>query len=252
MKALAVDTLERLVPEALEPGDATGQETLALHLERYGFAADQLRPGRALDLACGVGYGTVLLAGRAGVRVVGVDRDEAAIAYALDRARRDPPLSPVEFRIADALAFEDAAGFDTIVSLETVEHVEDPGRLIERLAGLLRPGGRLVCSVPTTPSVDLNPHHRHDFSERSFRRLVSARAPGLREIGALRQVQRVSPWRVLRRSERRMRERRDDLPAYYLAHPGALMRRLASTVRHGFSNRYLTLVWERPAEGRPT
>lgn len=252
MTVLAVDTLERLVPDALEPGDATGQETLALHLERYHFAARHLRPGRVLDLACGVGYGAALLAGHPGVRVLGVDRDEAAIAYAVAQARRDPPPSPLEYRVADALAFEDAEGFDTIVSLETVEHVEEPGRLIERLAGLLRPGGCLVCSVPTTPSVDLNPHHRHDFSERSFRRLVADRAPGLREIDALRQIQPVSPLRVLRRSERRMRERRDALPAYYLAHPGALARRVAATLRFGFSNRYLTLAWRAPAGGPTT
>ncbi|MBK7951669.1 MAG: methyltransferase domain-containing protein [Deltaproteobacteria bacterium] len=248
MKALAVDSLERLVPDALEPGDATGRETLELHLERYRFAARHLRPGRVLDLACGVGYGAALLAEHAGVRVVGVDLDEAAIAY----ARRRHPGTALEFRVADALRFDDAQGFDTIVSLETVEHVDAPGALIERLAGLLRPGGHLVCSVPTTPSVDLNPHHRHDFSERSFRRLVAARAPRLRELAALRQIQPVSPWRVLSRGERRMRDRREGLPAYYLAHPDALARRLAATLRFGFSNRYLTLVWRAPSDGSGT
>lgn len=242
MRDLAVDTLERLVPDALEPGDATGLETHALHLERYRFAARHLRPGRVLDLACGVGYGTALLAEHPDVRAVGVDCDEAAIEFAQRRYR----AKSLEFRVEDAFAFEDAEGFETVVSLETVEHVEDPGALIERLAGLLRPGGCLVCSVPTTPSVDLNPHHRHDFSERSFRRLVAARAPGLREIDALRQIQKVSPLRVLRRSEPRMRERRDDLPAYYLAHPGAFARRLMATLRFGFSNRYLTLAWRSP------
>ena len=39
-------------------------ETLEIHLERYRFAADHARPGRLLDLACGVGYGTRLMADR--------------------------------------------------------------------------------------------------------------------------------------------------------------------------------------------
>ena len=238
----ATDTLERLVPDELDPGDATGLATLALHVDRYRFAASHLRPGRVLDIACGVGYGAALLAQHPDAQILGVDRSEPAIEY----ARRHHPDPRLEFRVADALAFEDAEGFDTIVSLETVEHVEDPGLLIEKLAALLRPGGYLICSVPTTPSVDLNPHHRHDFSERSFRRLVARRAPRLREIAALRQTQAVSPLRVLRRSERRMRDRRNSLPHYYLTHPGSLMRRIVATLRFGFSNRYLTLAWRMP------
>ena len=58
----AADSLERLVPDTLDPDDATGRATFELHLERYRFASGHLRPGRALDLACGVGYGTALLA----------------------------------------------------------------------------------------------------------------------------------------------------------------------------------------------
>lgn len=242
MRAPAADTLERLVPDELDPRDATGRATLELHIERYRFAARHLRPGRVLDIACGVGYGAALLAARPDVEVLGVDVSEHAIAYARQRCA-GPRL---EFCVADALAFEDAQGFDTIVSLETVEHVANPGLLIARLAGMLRPGGSLIASVPTTPSVDLNPHHRHDFGERSFRRLVAQRAPRLREVAALRQVQPVSPLRVLRRDERRMRDLRESLPRYYLGHPGALLRRILATLRFGFSNRYLTVAWRLP------
>ena len=56
------DTLERLVPDHIEAGE--GEETLQLHLARYEFAAAHLRPGRVLDIACGVGYVTRLLADR--------------------------------------------------------------------------------------------------------------------------------------------------------------------------------------------
>lgn len=250
MTAPAADTLERLVPDALAPGDATGLATLDLHVERYRFAAGRLRPGRVLDLACGVGYGSAILAEQPGVEVLGVDLSEHAVAYAREKARQHHRAPRLAFRVAEALAFEDAQGFDAIVSLETLEHVADPGRLIERFAALLRPGGTLIASVPTTPSTDLNPHHLHDFSARSFRRLVARRAPDLREVAALEQVQRVSPLAVLRRSEPRLRDRRGALPAYYLRHPAALARRIASTLRHGFTNHYLTLVWQKPA-GRP-
>ena len=55
---LDAESLERIVPDELRAGERTGEETLRLSLERYEFAARVLRPGRVLDLACGVGYGT--------------------------------------------------------------------------------------------------------------------------------------------------------------------------------------------------
>jgi len=51
---------------------------------------------------------------------------------------------------------------------------------------------------------------------------------------------------VLTRSELRLESLRRNLPAWYLRHPGALLRRLGSTLRHGFINRYLTVAWRLP------
>ncbi len=238
---LAPDSLERLVPDALESGDVTGRATLRLHLERYEFAAVCLAPGRVLDIACGVGYGTRLLADRAAraADVLGVDRSEAAVAYA--RARYGG--AGVEYRVADAFGFSDAGGFDAIVSLETIEHLEDPDRFLAGLAAMLRPGGVLIASVPTTPSVDVNPHHRHDFSERGFLRMLASL--GLTPFDSLRQVQPVPLGAVLRRSETRMRDLRPHLLTYYARHPASLARRLWSTLRHGLANHYLTVAARR-------
>ena len=234
------DSLVRLVPDELASGDTTGLETLDLHLARYVFATRHARPGRLLDIACGVGYGTRLLADRseAALSALGVDISESAIAYARERYGG----GAVDYRAANAMTFEDPAGFDTIVSLETVEHLEAPEAFVARLVSMLRPEGVLVASVPTTPSVDINPHHRHDFTESSFRRLVGRH--GLREIDSLRQVQRVGLGAVLHRQEARLRDVRPNLPSYYAGHPGALLRRIASTLRHGLANHYLTLTWQ--------
>lgn len=238
--SLDPDSLERLVPSALDPADAAAQATLALHVERYEWATRAAKPGRLLDCACGVGYGTAILLRDPKIEsALGVDVSPDAIAHA--SARYGGPRA--RFVACDALALEDAEGFDTIVSLETIEHVEDPERLVAKLVSLLRPGGRLVASVPTTPSVDLNPHHRHDFTARSFRALGARH--GLVERDAFAQVQRLglgAAWRGRRFTASKLRP---NLPAYYAAHPGALARRIQATLRHGLANHYLTVCWER-------
>jgi 2-polyprenyl-3-methyl-5-hydroxy-6-metoxy-1,4-benzoquinol methylase len=239
---LDASSLERLVPDRLAPNDATGAEALRIGTERYAFAASRARPGRLLDCACGVGYGTRLLSERASVveQALGLDISEAAIAYARDHYEN----GRTAFRTGDAMCFEDPEGFDTIVSIETIEHLPDPAGFVERMLSLLRPGAVFVASVPTTPSVDANPHHLHDFSERSFRRLFVAH--GLVEVDHLTQDQPFSLGAVVTRSEVRLQDLRRNLPLWYLQHPDSLLRRLVSTVRHGFKNRYLTVAWRLP------
>ncbi|MCP5057783.1 MAG: class I SAM-dependent methyltransferase [bacterium] len=236
------NSLERLVPDRTMGGDVTGRETLELHLERYRFAAHVAGPGRLLDMACGAGYGTRLLADACPERAesIGVDLSEDAIAYARERYGR----TGVDYQACDATRFSDAEGFDTIVSLETIEHLPDPTGFSKHLLTLLRPGGLLVASVPTTPSVDANPHHLHDFTEKSFRSLFEP--AGLKEVARLPQVQPFELGGILKRSEVRHSEIRPHLLRYYATHPSAALRRIYATLRFGFTNRYLTIAWRAP------
>lgn len=238
------NSLERLVPEHVQAGDVTGKETLKLHLDRYEFAARHIRPGPALDIACGVGYGTHLVAERCGdgTEFVGADISSEAVEY----ARGNYSRAKVRFEVGDAMRFEDPNGFETIISLETIEHLPDPKGFVARLVKLLRPRGVLIGSVPTTPSVDANPHHLHDFTERSFRKMVSVH--GLREIDCFRQVQPFHPVPLLSRREVRARDIRRNLSLFYVTHPGSLMRRILATVRYGFANHYITIAWQKSDE----
>src|SRR4051794_13496591 len=91
MNTPRTDSLERLVPSELLQEDSTGQETLRLHLARYQFAASHVSGGRVLDCACGVGYGSRLLAREAPENpvVIGVDIDADAITYAKEFYQAD-------------------------------------------------------------------------------------------------------------------------------------------------------------------
>jgi SAM-dependent methyltransferase len=234
-------SLERLVPDELASSDTTGLESLALHIERYEFAARLLPPGRLLDAGCGVGYGTRLLVERSGMATsaLGIDVEPQAIAYA--RKRYGSPR--VDFRADDLLSFEDRSGFDGVVALEIIEHVHNPKALIDHLLSMLSPGGVLVASVPTTPSTDLNPYHQHDFTERSFRRLFNQSK--VLELDLLRQRQSVRIGALLRRRDGRLRDVRRGLPFFYLQHPVALLRRLRAFAVHGCANCYTTIAWEK-------
>src|SRR5207244_8903412 len=112
----AADSLERIIPEELQDEGATGKATLALHLERYQFASKQVGAGTLLDLACGVGYGTHLLASARPdlTKLTGVDLDGGAIEYATSH------YSDARIAFLNANAFDFLTRrqpFDNIVSL---------------------------------------------------------------------------------------------------------------------------------------
>jgi len=232
---MKTDTMERIVPDELADDGSTGTETYKLHLERYAFAGRHVS-GHVLDAACGVGYGSLHLAGADAVSAVhGIDLDGDAVAYAKSRYAHPK----VTFTSGDILAFTPDRPFDSIVSLETIEHVPDPRALIVHFTSMLRPGGVFVGSVPVTPSVDANPHHLTDFTPSSFKKLLTE--SGLVVESEFGQVQPFSPFGILSGQEKRAKNIRPNLIGYYLSHPGAAVARAFSTLRFGFTNRYLTV-----------
>jgi SAM-dependent methyltransferase len=170
---------ERIVPDETEPG------IVAIHLKRYEFARPLCVGERVLDAGCGVGYGAAYLAEQAR-EVVGVDRSEEAIAYALRRYAR-PNLS---FEVGDVLDLRHAdASFDAVCSFETIEHLTDPGRLVAEAARVLRPGGVFVCSTPNanqTESEPENPFHELELSADDFDRLLRAEFAHVELYGQVR------------------------------------------------------------------
>jgi SAM-dependent methyltransferase len=65
------------------------------------------------------------------------------------------------------------ASFDAILCTEVLEHVEEPLRAVDELARLLRPGGRLLLTVPAACRVHRVPTHFYggfapDFFDRSL------------------------------------------------------------------------------------
>lgn len=138
------------------------------HMVRYALAAEWVRPGdTVLDCASGLGYGSAILAARsAGARFYGVDLDQGAVAYARQEFGERYGIEYVAASGTDLRFLEDAS-IDTIVSFETIEHVEDYLALIGEFRRVLKPDGRIIASVPNLwvdeTGRDPNPYHFHAF-----------------------------------------------------------------------------------------
>ncbi len=154
------------------PGESriTGIESV----HRYLLAAELVRGKKVLDVACGEGYGSFLLAQRA-AEVVGIDLN----AQAVEAARRKYLRDNLSYLCADALRtpFPDHF-FEIIVSFETIEHLPSPEDFIKELRRLTVPGGLLILSSPNkTPfdaySKEKNVFHIQELEEQELETLLS-------------------------------------------------------------------------------
>ena len=132
------------------------------HRSRYRFAAQFVAGQAVLDIACGSGFGLVMLID-AGATPIGVDYDAeplVAIRASLPNVRLvrgDGTRLPLE-----------SASIDQVVSFETIEHVPDARAFVVELRRVLKPGGRLVLSTPNRAFGPLERHTGNPFHVREF------------------------------------------------------------------------------------
>ncbi|HXD32891.1 MAG TPA: class I SAM-dependent methyltransferase [Pyrinomonadaceae bacterium] len=110
-----------------------------------------------LDIGCGEGYNTRLLAER-GARITGLDISEVFIGYAR-QAEQDKPLG-IRYQVASAvdLPFSDES-FDFTTGFMSLMDVPETDRVLAEAFRVLKPGGFLQFSI-THPCFD-TPHRRN-------------------------------------------------------------------------------------------
>jgi len=171
-------TGERFLPGA-------GGEIWYEHWHRYHFASALVSGKDVLDIACGAGYGSALLA-RSAKSVMGADISADAIEHARASYATTANLA---FQPADCVALPFADGsFDIVVSFETIEHIEKQAQFLGEVARVLRPDGLVILSSPNRPEYSgrrgcVNPFHVHELDRAELAALVAPRFPHARWFG---------------------------------------------------------------------
>jgi 2-polyprenyl-3-methyl-5-hydroxy-6-metoxy-1,4-benzoquinol methylase len=177
--------LQRDQPDGVPPLSLTGERTLPdvpeenywyrRHLVVYEWIAARVAGLRVIDMACGEGYGSEVLA-RAAAGVVGVDANPEAHEHARLRYRRK------NLRFARDLVDSFSEPADAVVFLQTIEHLEQPLGALEHFRSLLPAGGTAFVSTPNVctlapagESRSGNPWHVREYRAEEFRALCRER-----------------------------------------------------------------------------
>jgi 2-polyprenyl-3-methyl-5-hydroxy-6-metoxy-1,4-benzoquinol methylase len=177
--------LQRDQPDGVPPLALTGERTLPdvpeenywyqRHLVVYEWIRDRVGGLAVIDMACGEGYGSAVLAGRA-AEVVGVDANPEAHEHARLR------YGGGNVRFARDLVETFAEPADAVVFLQTIEHVQNPDEVLERFKALTVDSRAPAVYVSTPNLLTLapegaekseNPWHVKEYRAEEFRALCA-------------------------------------------------------------------------------
>jgi SAM-dependent methyltransferase len=173
--------LQRDQPPGVPPLQLTGERTLPdvpeenywfrRHRVVYRWIAARVGGRRVVDLACGEGYGSAVLAENA-VSVVGVDANPEAFEHA--RLKYSGPKLRFERNMIEL--WEGDA--DCVVFLQTIEHVQDPDAVLARIRELIGRDGVAYVSTPNVLTLapegeerSGNPWHVREYRAEEYRAL---------------------------------------------------------------------------------
>ena len=168
-------------PAGVPPLALTGERTLPdvpeenywfrRHLAVYEWIAARCQGLDVVDMACGEGYGSDVLARRAH-NVTGVDANPEAHEHA--RLKYTRPGVRFERDLVDRFA----EPCDAVVFLQTIEHVQDPASVLKHFKGMLGKGGTAYVSTPNVLTLapegaerSDNPWHVKEYRAEEFRAL---------------------------------------------------------------------------------
>jgi SAM-dependent methyltransferase len=135
------------------------------------------RGGRILDIGCGNG-GFLIQMKRRGFVVEGTE-------WTAQSAARVPPEHNIPVHVGDLLALDvPNRSYDLVTLWHVFEHLRQPDKTLQKIRELLKPGGRLILSLPNAQSPQARrfgtawlhhdpPRHLFGFGPHAIERLLS-------------------------------------------------------------------------------
>ncbi len=184
---------QRDQPDGVPPLVLTGERTLPdipaenywyrRHLAVYEWIAERAWGRRVVDLACGEGYGSAVLA-RTAASVVGVDANPEAFEHA--RLKYTGSSVSFERDMIDTWHGD----VDCVVFLQTIEHVQDADATLSRVRRLIGSTGIAFVSTPNVLTLapegaekSGNPWHVREYRADEFRALCERHFSGVDVFG---------------------------------------------------------------------
>ena len=138
------------------------------------------KSARILEIGCGTGHNLAMLSGFGQVDALELDDEARSLAEArLGRSVMSAPL-PELAGVADR-------HYDMIGAFDVIEHINDDRAAIASIAAKLKPGGKLVVTVPAHrwmwSAHDVVNHHKRRYSKRALKQLIEGSPLKLDKLG---------------------------------------------------------------------
>jgi SAM-dependent methyltransferase len=128
-----------------------------------------------LEIGCGTGNFLAFISSKLDIDAVGIDTHAPSVDACANKR-----LNAKHLDLAQFIRRYPESKYDAICAFHCLEHVDDPRSLIRLMSTALSPGGRIIISVPYSPTsldavkancMNLPPHHLTQWNERSLTRL---------------------------------------------------------------------------------
>jgi SAM-dependent methyltransferase len=175
--------MDRIVYERMAAHDTTHwwyrarRDILADYLTRWG---DLPKDARILEIGCGTGHNLPMLAQFGEIDAIEID--ETARAKASERLGKPVGTAPLPELVGVA-----PGSYDLVAVLDVIEHVEDDVAALKAIATALKPGGKILITVPAHQWMwsahDVVNHHKRRYSKSGFAALLAKAGLQGRKLG---------------------------------------------------------------------
>ncbi len=172
------DTGERILPT--EDGEISF--VFSRHKFAYKSIQKYVKDKTVIDIGCGTGYGSYILAEQAKT-VLGIDNNIEAITY----CKHQFSASNIDYIQMDGSSLKLNQQFDIAVTFQAIEHFVDLDGFIDQLKHVVKPNGTIYISTPNVrksqKETSKNPYHFNDMNYTQFKRLISGKFTNFELMG---------------------------------------------------------------------